>query len=107
MLEKAGVERPNPDEIQTLSRISEYYSSGAICSVVNRTLTKRRIERLARKPFSINELIAPLAKEEQVYPEMDTNMRNWYLKTLGIAGKPGTTDSKGGGKEGKKGKKKK
>merc|ERR1712188_152370 len=67
MLEKLGVERPNPDEVQTLSRISEYYSSGSIVNVVRRTLTTRRIERLARKPFSINELIGPLAKEEPIY----------------------------------------
>merc|ERR1712196_705267 len=36
MLEKGGVDRPNPDEVQTLSRISEYYSSGSVCTVVNR-----------------------------------------------------------------------
>ena len=55
--------RPHPDEVQTLSRISQYYSSGAICNVVKRALTTRRVERLARKPFSTNELIGPLAKE--------------------------------------------
>jgi len=105
LLEQAGVERPNPEEIQTLSRISEFYSSGSIVNVVRRTITARRIERLSRKPFSVNELIAPLAKEDMVFIEDDQNMRNWYLKTLGIASKSGTADSKGGGKKG--GKKKK
>ncbi len=40
--------------MQTLSRISQYYSSGSICAVVKRTLTSRRVERLARKPFSVS-----------------------------------------------------
>ena len=81
-LEKAGVERPNPDEVQTLARISECYSSGSICSVVKRTLTTRRVERLARKPFSIAELIGPLSKE--VLPQLLTSDpgATWVLLSL-------------------------
>ena len=58
-------------QVQTLSRISEFYSSGSIVNVVKRTLTTRRVERLPRKPFSINELIGPLAKEEPIYVNTD------------------------------------
>ena len=81
-LEKAGVERPNPDEVQTLARISECYSSGSICSVVKRTLTTRRVERLARKPFSIAELIGPLSKE--VLPQRTTSyqLRSYLRATF-------------------------
>jgi hypothetical protein len=109
MLEAAGVERPNPDEVQTLARISECYSSGSICNVVRRTLTTRRVERLARKPFTINELIGPLSKEDPIYQDVDTEMREWYHKTLNLNVAPGTAAA-GGGKEKsgkKKGKKKK
>jgi len=107
LIEKAGVERPNPDEIQTLSRISENYSNGSIASVVSRALTARRLERLARKPFSINELIGPLAKEEPVYHNVDADLRKWYHKTLGIGIPPpsaegGNKDKKGGKGKGKK-----
>lgn len=91
-LAKLGVERPNPDEVQTLSRISEYYSSGSIANVVKRTLTSRRIERLARKPFSINELIGPLAKEEPIYHNVDQQLRDWYHKTLGVNTKPASAE---------------
>ena len=96
----------NPDEIQTLSAITKYYSSGSIVNVVNRTLTQRRVERLARKPFSANELIGQLAKEEPVYHEDDKELRDWYLKNVLNMGPPKT---EGGGKEkkGGKGKKKK
>jgi len=106
MLKKMGVERPDPDELQTLSRISEYYSSGSIVTVVKRTLTARRVERLARKPFSINELIGPLAKEEPIYHNVDQELRDWYHKTLNIA-KPGTAADAPKGDKKKDGKKKK
>ncbi len=108
MLVKHGIEFPDADEVQTLSRISELYSSGSIVNVVRRTLTARRLERLARKPFSINELIGPLAKEEPVYRNVDDEMRKWYHKTLNIGG--GKDDEGGGGggkKKDKKGGKKK
>jgi len=107
LLEKGGVERPNPDEVQTLSRISENHSSGSICNVVSRTLTARRVERLARKPFSINELIGPLSKEEPVYHNVDAELRDWYHKTLGIGLPPASADGGKGGDKKKGGKKKK
>ena len=69
-------------QIQTLSRISDLYSSGAICQVVKRTLTARRIERLARKPFSVSELIGPLARDEPVERHIDQALRDWYQETV-------------------------
>ena len=105
MLEKAGVERPNPDEVQTLARISEFYSAGSICKVVSKTLSTRRVERLARKPFSINELIGPLAKEEPVYATIEQEIQDWHLKTLNLGG-GGDGDGGGGGKKKEGGKKK-
>ena len=94
-------------QIQTLSRISELYSSGSICNVVNRALTARRVERLARKPFCIDQLIGPLSKEEPVYKNVDDELRQWYHKTLNIGLPPSTADGakKGGDKKGGKGKK--
>ena len=81
-LQKGGVAVPNRDDIQTLSHITKYFSSGSIVNVVSRTLTSRRVERLSKKPFNTSELMGQLAKEEPIYAEMDKEMRNWYLKTL-------------------------
>jgi len=105
MLEKKGVFRPNPDDIQTLSRISQYYSSGAICKVVERTLTQRRVDRLTRKPFAVSELIGPLAKDEPCPVETDRALRDWYQETVPACKKEGDDaakgkdDKKGGGKK--------
>jgi len=104
-LEKAGVLRPNPDDIQTLSRISDLYSCGAICQVVKRTLTNRRVERLPRKPFAVSELIGPLAKDEPIARHVDKALRDWYQETVPAcakkddAGGAAPAKDKGGGKK--------
>ena len=82
LLEKFGVKQYNFDEIQTLARISAYYSSGSIASVVARTLTQRRIDRLGRKPFQVSELLGPLAKEEPISQATDQALRGWYHSTV-------------------------
>jgi len=82
LLEKHGVSKANFDDIQTLSRISAFYSSGSIASVVARTLTQRRIDRLGRKPFEVSELLGPLAKEEPISVASDQAVRGWYHSTV-------------------------
>lgn len=67
---------------------------------------QRRIVRSAPCLASTQELIGQLAKEEPVYHDFDTQMRQWYHKTLGI-GVTEKTDGGGKKKEGKGGKKKK
>ena len=110
-LEKLGVFRPSPDDIQTLSWISDRYSSGAICNVVRRTLTARRVERLPRKPFSVNELLSNLAKEAKTDVEVVQKLQRWYQETIpSVAEKLAEMDEKSGGGPGAKkegGKKKK
>jgi len=105
-LEKKGVLRPNPDDVQTLARISQRYSSGDICKVVDRTLTTRRVDRLARKPFEVSELIGPLAKGEPCGPDVDKALRDWYQETVPACKKEedpaaakGKDDKKGGKKK--------
>lgn len=83
-LERQGIARPPLADVQTLARISRSYASGAILRTVRRTVTPRRLERLERKPFSLDELIGPLAKEAPVYGADDKALFEWYLKTLGI-----------------------
>jgi SpoVK/Ycf46/Vps4 family AAA+-type ATPase len=83
-LKRQGLLRPPADDVQTLARISENYSSGSIMRVVRRSISQRRIERIDRKPFSMNELVGPLAKEIPVYGADDKAMYDWYVKTLGL-----------------------
>ena len=91
-------DRPDEDEIQTLSRISERYSNGALCQVVKRTLTARRIERLARKPFQVSELLGPLAKDEPLELEIDKSLREWYQETVPMCAAAAlSADGRGGG----------
>ena len=111
-LEKAGVFRPSADDLQTLSWISDRYSSGAICNVVKRTLTARRVERLSRKPFQVNELISNLAKESKTEIAQVQKLQRWYQETIPtVAERLAEMDEKGGanekgGKDKGKGKKK-
>lgn len=105
-LKRQGVPRPPADDVQTLARISEHYSSGSIIRVVRKTLTQRRVERLERKPLTANELIGPLAKETPIYAADDKAMYDWYIKTLGLNKKseadPGAKGKKDAGKPGAK-----
>jgi SpoVK/Ycf46/Vps4 family AAA+-type ATPase len=87
-LKRQGILRPPADDVQTLARISEHYASGSIMRVVRRSITQRRVDRIDRKPFSMNELIGPLSKEKPIYQEDDKAMVDWYLKTLGLDAKP-------------------
>lgn len=105
-LKHAGITRPPADDVQTLARISEHYSSGSIMRVVRRSVTKRRVSRLDRKPFTMNEIIGPLAKEMPIYHADDKAMYDWYIKTLGLDAKKEEVDPKAKGKKDDKKKKK-
>jgi len=106
-LKRAGIPRPPANDVQTLARISEHYTSGSIMRVVRRSITQRRVDRLDRKPFSMNELIAPLAKEMPIYHQEDKALYDWYIKSLGLDVKPAEVDPKAKGKKGKDAPKKK
>ena len=101
--------RPNPDELQTLSRVSQLYSCGSITNVVNTTLTERRIARLEKKAFQVSELIGPLAKASPVYVADEAAIRSWYQSTVPACAGADDGAAPGGGKDAKKdgGKKKK
>ena len=84
--------RRDPDALADLKVLRERLDRLPL----KRTLTTRRVDRLARKPFSCNELIGPLAKEEPVYQSVYQELRDWYLKTLEIV-KLGTAPAGGDG----------
>merc|ERR1712072_882893 len=49
-------------DLSTLAHVSEGFSAGAIISCVKKTLTKRRVERLSKRPFESSEFLNPLAR---------------------------------------------
>merc|ERR1711924_439512 len=54
---------PDDFDLSTLAHISEGYSAGAICKTVKKTLTKRRVERLDKRPHNETEFLNALALE--------------------------------------------
>jgi SpoVK/Ycf46/Vps4 family AAA+-type ATPase len=101
-LRRQGIPRPPADDVQTLARISENYTSGSIMRVVRRAITQRRVERIERKPFTLNELVGPLAKETPVSSSDDKAMYEWYLKTLNLNSGEGAAPAKDAKKPAKK-----
>jgi hypothetical protein len=49
-------------DLSTLAHVSEGFSAGAIIQCVKKTLTKRRVERLNKRPFESSEFLNPLAR---------------------------------------------
>jgi len=49
-------------DFSTLAHVSEGFSAGAILETCRKVLTKRRVERLGKRPFLSEEFLNPLAK---------------------------------------------
>merc|ERR1711988_964403 len=64
-LAETGARREIPEDfdLSTLAHISEGFSAGAICKTVKKTLTKRRVERLEKRPHNESEFLNCLALE--------------------------------------------
>jgi len=93
-------------DLSTLAHVSEGYTSGQINTVCRQMFTKRRIERLPKKPVTVREVLGHLAKMEPVSKEEDKKLRDWTDKLPNRAHlqKPAGEKPKSAGKE-KKGKK--
>ena len=62
--------------VQTLAHIGKYYTPKFIEKAVRMTCTPRRLQRLARKPLSVDEFVPALASFDPVYREnFDENTR--------------------------------
>ncbi|XP_045585000.1 IQ and AAA domain-containing protein 1-like isoform X2 [Procambarus clarkii] len=68
-------------DISGLARISDGYTSGHICSVVNQVVTDQRLAKLKKTPLNSLEFILPLSKIEPIYREEEEAMKAWFLKT--------------------------
>jgi len=66
-LAETGARRDIPDDfdLSTLAHISEGFSAGAICKTVKKTLTKRRVERLEKRPHNEAEFLNTLASKRR------------------------------------------
>merc|ERR1711998_661889 len=122
-LAESGARRDIPDDfdLSTLAHTSEGFSAGAICKTVKKTLTKRRVERLEKRPHNESEFLNSLAleasKNQLTYKNDNESFREFTGKVTGLIDKrnkirdekngdagAGDKDKKGKGK-GKKGKK--
>ncbi|KAJ1457758.1 hypothetical protein M885DRAFT_514814 [Pelagophyceae sp. CCMP2097] len=54
---------PDDFDLSTLAHISEGFSAGSICATVAKTLTKRRVERLDKRPHNETEFLNSLAHD--------------------------------------------
>jgi hypothetical protein len=57
--------------VQTLAHIAQWYTPKYIEKAVKMTLKERRLQRLVRKPLTVDEFIPALASFEAVYREDD------------------------------------
>jgi hypothetical protein len=57
--------------VQTLAHIGNIYTPKFIEKAVRMTITPRRLQRLARKPLSVDEFVPALASFDPVYKESD------------------------------------
>ena len=79
--EKAGVERPNPDEVQTLAASLRVLLGGLDLQGRVQDAVDAPRRAVGAEAFSINELIGPLAKEEPVYATIEQEIQDWHLKS--------------------------
>ena len=57
--------------VQTLAHIAKYYTPKFVEKAVRMTVTPRRLQRLARKPLSVDEFVPALASFDPVFKESD------------------------------------
>lgn len=107
---------PDDFDLSTLAQISEGFSAGAICQAIKKTLTKRRIERLEKRPHNDTEFLNALAqavvRQQRVSKNDYLLFRDFTCKITGLDDeRKRVRDEKngnaGGGAASKEGKKKK
>merc|ERR1711871_1175424 len=101
-LAETGARRDIPDDfdLSTLAHISEGFSAGAICKTVKKTLTKRRVERLDKRPHNEAEFLNCLALEASKNQLTYANDNLAFREFTGADA--GGDEKKKGGKKGKK-----
>eukprot|EP00753_Platysulcus_tardus_P020054 PLAT7719.1.p1 GENE.PLAT7719.1~~PLAT7719.1.p1 ORF type:complete len:919 (+),score=579.46 PLAT7719.1:53-2758(+) len=60
---------PEDFDISSLSMVSEGYSAGSIATAVRKTLTDRRVDKLARRPLTEAEFLSALAHCRRTFAE--------------------------------------
>lgn len=103
---------PDDFDIGTLAHISEGYSSGSIAKAIDETLTKRRVERMDKRPLSEDEFLGPLSRNPRTYRDDHEKFSKFTSAVTGLEKRIGMirdlndpNKAEGGDKK-KKGKKK-
>lgn len=103
-MRRAGVRQPPDDAVQALAQLSDSYSSGTIMRITRQQLTRRRLDRLDKKPLEAAEFIPTLAKETPVYRADDAAMYSWYAKVYNLNQREPAPPPEAGKGKGAKGK---
>jgi IQ and AAA domain-containing protein len=89
-------------DLSVLSRISEGYSSGSIVYTIRKTLSKRRIMQLRKKPLKEDEFIAVLSRCEKGTNETNQAFQSFtdHVTDLAKRRKMAISDGSDGGEKG-------
>jgi hypothetical protein len=68
----------------SLAHASECYSAGSICTAIKRTLTERRLQRLAKQPLDIGEFVGALASQPQLSAKATKIYEDFMMKIAGL-----------------------
>jgi IQ and AAA domain-containing protein len=108
---KRSVELPEEFDLSILAHVSQFYSAGSIRRAVKMTLTRRRVERLDKRPLTEREFVSALARCPVTYEEDDHKYREFTADITGLRDRRDAIKAlaagEGGGDDKKKGKKKK
>nr|WCZ58559.1 dynein regulatory complex protein 11 [Andalucia godoyi] len=100
-------------QYQNLAHLTDGYTAGSICNIVEEVVTERRVKKLDAKPLTPEEFLTPLAKRDPVWMDVYEEMKslNDALSEPYCRKKPpkpkSDEDDDGKDKKGKKGGKKK
>merc|ERR1719399_875429 len=103
-------ELPDEFDLSILAHISQCYSAGSIRRAVKHTLSKRRVERLSKRPLTEREFVSALSRCPVTYETDDRKFREFTDNITGLstrrdeikaklAGDGGDDKKKGGGKK--------
>merc|ERR1740130_2609436 len=99
--------RPIRDDFDfsTLARISEGYAAGSIVYTIKKTLTKRRVVQLRKRPLKEIEFINTLSRCEHTMSDHNEKFRSFTENVTNLANRRNQANNLGGGED--NGKKKK
>jgi len=83
--ESQPIELPEEFDFSTLAHISQGYSAGSVRKAVKQTLTRRRVDRLEKRPLKEKEFITALSRCPITYPEDNARFTDFTAEITRLA----------------------